>query len=383
METQLELFFDFDLRDITVKNTKVFDDYASLLHYSLKNPDKKIYLTRTQTLDFCEDENKIVVNLDRYQEFCKTIGQNGKNRTQAFLAQKIKNYSEAEKKQIVASTTEEEILERVKNFTPSGKQTFLDKLSSIEGLSLPQISAENISNEEFLKAFGNFMKDPAKHQLILSNYSQIQVGVLEEHKEFLENNLDKTETFLQHWIDGKIDKDGNEINLPEEEVKKIRQSRCLIFGLEFIGHKSQGIVNSKRFDILTRVSEDKNDYVLIELKGPTSDVFERKVTTNINGGSSEEYSLSSDISRAIPQIAEYRNNLEEGSEIDWQRIGLPKGRISKCIIIIGVKNERDFLWQSHYHSLRRNLISSIDIMTYTDLISKLDITIKNLKENLK
>src|SRR5688572_9675265 len=60
METQLQLFFDFDLKDITIKNTKVFDDYTSLLHYSLKNPDKQIYLTRTQVVDFCEEENKIV-----------------------------------------------------------------------------------------------------------------------------------------------------------------------------------------------------------------------------------------------------------------------------------------------------------------------------------
>src|SRR3989338_11439082 len=377
----LELSFDFDIKEVTGRNSKTFDDYNSLLYFLLNNPKKQIFLTQTQNSDFCEENDKLVINLQSYQEFCKKIGQNGKNRTQAFLAQRLKNYSEDEKKSIISSSTEEEIIERIKNFTDEEKGIFLEKLKGVEGLKLPEGNIKNISNKEFLKAFSSFLTDPAKQKIVVANYPQIQINLLEEYKQFLEQNLDKEETFIQDWIDGKIDNNGQTNNSDEEEIKKIKKSRCLIFGLEFISHKREGQVSSKQFDILTRISQGKNDYVLIELKSPSSDVFKVKTKNNDNGGTSEEYHLSDDIARAIPQISEYRHLLDNASDIEWQRIGLVRGKISKCLIVIGTKRD-DAVWSEHFLSLRKNLSSTIEILTYTDLIQKLETTIRNLKENL-
>ena len=377
----LELSFDFDIKEVTGRNSKTFDDYNSLLYFLLNNPKKQIFLTQTQNSDFCEENDKLVINLQSYQEFCKKIGQNGKNRTQAFLAQRLKNYSEDEKKSIISSSTEEEIIERIKNFTDEEKGIFLEKLKGVEGLKLPEGNIKNISNEEFLKAFSSFLTDPAKQKIVVANYPQIQINLLEEYKQFLEQNLDKEETFIQDWIDGKIDNNGQTNNSDEEEIKKIKKSRCLIFGLEFISHKREGQVSSKQFDILTRISQGKNDYVLIELKSPSSDVFKVKTKNNDNGGTSEEYHLSDDIARAIPQISEYRHLLDNASDIEWQRIGLVRGKISKCLIVIGTKID-DAVWSEHFLSLRKNLSSTIEILTYTDLIQKLETTIRNLRENL-
>ncbi|KKQ20430.1 MAG: hypothetical protein US35_C0039G0002 [Parcubacteria group bacterium GW2011_GWA2_37_10] len=377
----LELSFDFDIKEVTGRNSKTFDDYNSLLYFLLNNPKKQIFLTQTQNSDFCEENDKLVINLQSYQEFCKKIGQNGKNRTQAFLAQRLKNYSEDEKKSIISSSTEEEIIERIKNFTDEEKGIFLEKLKGVEGLKLPEGNIKNISNEEFLKAFSSFLTDPAKQKIVVANYPQIQINLLEEYKQFLEQNLDKEETFIQDWIDGKIDNNGQTNNSDEEEIKKIKKSRCLIFGLEFISHKREGQVSSKQFDILTRISQGKNDYVLIELKSPSSDVFKVKTKNNDNGGTSEEYHLSDDIARAIPQISEYRHLLDNASDIEWQRIGLVRGKISKCLIVIGTKRD-DAVWSEHFLSLRKNLSSTIEILTYTDLIQKLETTIRNLRENL-
>jgi hypothetical protein len=41
-------------------------------------------------------------------------------------------------------------------------------------------------------------------------------------------------------------------------------------------------LSRKRFDILTRLSEDENEHVIIELKSPCEDVFKIKEVDNIN-----------------------------------------------------------------------------------------------------
>lgn len=380
-EQEFELNFDFDLKEITGHNRKSFDYGQSLIYFLQNNTKKKIYLTKNLVADFQSDDDKLIINLPIYQDFCKTISRNGKNKTQAFLSQNVRSYSEVEKQEIIANSTEEEILNRIKAFAPEQKRNFLEKFNATEGLQV-SVSENNISDTDFLNSFLKLLNDPGKKALVISNYSDIQIKILEDHKSFLEKNLHKEETFIQNWIDGKIDNDGNAVSLSEDEIKKIKKSRCLIFGLEFIDHKREGETSSKRFDILTRISQGKNDYVLIELKSPSGDVFKVKTTTNQNGGESSEYSLSDDVARAIPQISDYRDLLENNaSDIEWQRIGLPKGKISKSLIVIGTKKD-DAVWNRHFSNLKRNLSSSIEILTYSDLILKLETTLDNLKNNL-
>ncbi|GJQ61159.1 MAG: hypothetical protein SCALA702_02120 [Melioribacteraceae bacterium] len=215
--------------------------------------------------------------------------------------------------------------------------------------------------------------------LLLKNMSTIQkeefgqgirIETLKEYKEFLERNLDKNETFIQNWLDA--------------EGGKYRKQRCLIFGIEFIDHKREGELSRKRFDILTRSSIIKNEYVIIELKSPCDDIFKIVETTSVHGGSSVEYHLSPEISRAIPQILRYKSIFENTSDDDddLRRIGIKKGSVKKCIILLGKRNHADPIWEDHFQSLKNNFSNILEIWTYSDLIDKLEITIKNLEENL-
>ena len=204
----------------------------------------------------------------------------------------------------------------------------------------------------------------------IEQFSQgVRVQTLKRYKEFLIENLDKNEKFIQDWLD--------------KEDGKYRKQRCLIFGLEFIDHKREGELSRKRFDILTKTSNTNNEYVIFELKSPCDDVFKIEERETANLGKSTEYHLSPEISRAIPQILHYKNLLENKSpdDDDLQRIGIEPGKVTKCIILIG-KRYKDPIWVSHFNSIRNNFSNVLEIWTYSDLIDKLDITIRNLEENL-
>lgn len=205
----------------------------------------------------------------------------------------------------------------------------------------------------------------------IENFGQgIRIQALKEYKTFLENNLGENETFIQNWLD--------------EDSGKLRKQRCLIFGLEFIDHKREGQLSSKRFDILTRSSVHQNEYVIIELKSPKDEIFKIKEVDNQNSGTSVEYHLSPELSRAIPQILRYKSKFESTpiDDDDFRRIGVEKGTIKKCIILLGVRHFNDPIWEDHFTSLKRNLSNTLEIWTYSDLIEKLDVTITNLEENL-
>src|SRR3989344_287060 len=146
-DKQFELFFDFDLKEITGHNRKTFDYGLSLRYFLENNPEKQIFLTLTQVPDFHEESNKLIINLKSYQEFCKKISQNGKNKTQAYLAQKLKHYSENEKKEIIASSTGEEIIERTKDFTKDQK-TELIKANVTETNVLEVIRTLSIESQK-------------------------------------------------------------------------------------------------------------------------------------------------------------------------------------------------------------------------------------------
>ncbi|MBK9254613.1 MAG: DUF4263 domain-containing protein [Saprospiraceae bacterium] len=197
----------------------------------------------------------------------------------------------------------------------------------------------------------------------------IKLNTLREYKQFLSANLDKNEKFIQDWLD--------------EENGKFRRQRCLIFGLEFIDHKREGELSRKRFDILTRSSLTKNEYVIIELKSPKDNVFKIE-TRQTSQGESVEFHISPEVARAIPQILRYKSKLQSipTDDDDLRRIGIEKGDISKCIILIG-QRQNDPIWNDHFKSLKSSLSNNLEIWTYSDLIDKLEITIKNLEENLE
>ena len=193
--------------------------------------------------------------------------------------------------------------------------------------------------------------------------------ILCEARDKLKTFIDTSasETDVQNWID--------------EDNHKHRKERCVIFGLEYIDFKREGNNSSKRFDVLTRVGEKDVERVLIELKCPSDDIFEIK-TKETSNGSSQEYHLHPKVSRAIPQILEYRSTLENKDPGDPELTALginEKIKIKKCIIIVG-KNSTDARWQQNRSNISNSFTHTLEIWTYDDLLNKLNSTITNIEE---
>lgn len=197
------------------------------------------------------------------------------------------------------------------------------------------------------------------------------INILKEYRwklnEFIVGG--SSETDVQHWID--------------EGGHKFRTQRCLIFGLEYIDFKREGSSSSKRFDVLTRVGTMSLERVLIELKSPRDDIFELNPHETINDPTFE-YRLHKELSRAIPQILEYKSSLEgkPAGDPELEKLGfIGKAKICKCIVVIGKSSENQ-RWLKNRENIAKSLNSSLEIWTYTDLLSKLDSTIENLESNI-
>jgi len=92
---------------------------------------------------------------------------------------------------------------------------------------------------------------------------------------FIKNKSNEKD--VQNWID--------------EDEHLHRQDRCMIFGLEFIDHKREGGASGDRYDLFTRIGTESEERILIELKGPSDEIFEVKERDTINSPK-KEYSLS-------------------------------------------------------------------------------------------
>jgi len=194
------------------------------------------------------------------------------------------------------------------------------------------------------------------------------ITLLKNYRAKLQEFIDSaaSETDVQNWLD--------------EDGHKYRQQRCLIFGLEYIDFNREGSVNSKNFDVLTRVGSKYIDHVLIELKSPSDNIFEIETSQTINSGT-DTYRIHKHLSRAIPQILEYKSALESKDlgDAELEKLGIyEKPHIGKCIIVIG-KHSDNPRWLKNRENLLRSLNSSLEIWTYSELLNKLDATIQNLE----
>jgi hypothetical protein len=196
------------------------------------------------------------------------------------------------------------------------------------------------------------------------------VSLLKKYKQTVQKfiNDNSKETEVQTWID--------------EDGDKFRQDRCMIFGLEYVNHVREGGVSGDRYDLLTRIGQDNEERVLVELKGPGNDVFKQNKRDTRNGEKTD-YELSSSLSRAIPQILEYRKDLEDKDPGDreLEKTGEKENvKITKCIIVIGADVD-DPRWRKNFVQLRRSLSSDLEIWTYDDLVHKMGATVENLERD--
>lgn len=230
---------------------------------------------------------------------------------------------------------------------------------------------EYLNNEDGLKDFEKLRKLASRinyDSAAILNTALI-IDLLKKNKEKLLSFINKSanEKEVQAWID--------------EDDHKYRNQRCLIFGLEFVRHQREGGASGNRYDLLTRIGSQNKERILLELKSPSDEIFDTTRAATINKPK-EEFALSRSLSRAIPQILEYKNILEAKNPGDpeLQKIGENnKLVISKCAIVIGKQIENNARWENNLKYLRQSLNSNLEIWTYTDLINKLDATIENLE----
>jgi hypothetical protein len=223
----------------------------------------------------------------------------------------------------------------------------------------------------------NFLNNKDQYEEVLNNLGENQTSSIhavttvnllkkyrEKIKEFIDGNA--TEMEVQNWLD--------------EDDDNHRQDRCMIFGLEYIKHKREGGSSGKSYDVLTRIGNKKSERVLIELKGPEHDVFKTNTRDGKNDPS-KKYHLSPKLAEAIPQVLEYKRDLNTKPEGDSElsRIGEDGPiDIAKSIIVIG-ESKSSTRWRKNFLDLKKSLSSNLEIWTYTDLVDKLDSTIDNLE----
>lgn len=355
-----------------------------MIKYAAKN-SKSFYLSNDDSLKekrFEIQGDKIYIHSYTFQnQFYESACSN----VEAFLINH-ENIGKELREDVINNATAEEITKRFFELfqDKDSANFFLTKLSEDENFSsklkeLIKPSGKQVQNyiaEEGIKEVLNPLTLGIKEEAL----NWINISILESHLDFINDNLNQGETFFREWITGVLDCENNKetnVNIKTRAIR--RNSRCLIFGLDYMKYVGELPKDDGRLDLIaSRVGGI--EHVIIEMKSPTADVFDVDVSDNINGGGNEKYSLSKELARAIPQVLGYRKDCEVNSPCHIKQEN--KGEnFYKCIIVIGQRGaEAD--WEENFILLKKSLSSSLEIWTYTDLIEKLETTIQNLKNNL-
>ena len=380
---QIRLYFDFDLSTFTNHKKSSFTGYESLLTFALSNTGKQLYLTLDWCEDFQEDWNNLVLNLREYIRYSESIWKNWENRAQAFFSRKVRHFNDDERRGIIASSEDEEILYWIWNLSQEKKIEFISKMQQIDWMGFE--NRTTLTDSEFGTHLLDALNNPQKLERISENYSTIQIGLLETYLRFIKETIEKVrlddtntdawETYIQKWIDAKLDHEWNEMTISDDKKIKESNSRALIFWLEYTKHKREVLDSWQRMDVLAKLDNSSwaKEYVLIELKSPKADIFEDEES---------ELKISKKLARAIPQVLDYKSDFE--TKQDWDRDldrrNLVAWKIIKCIIVIWLAKENQ-RWQKIFSQLKWNFSGMIEIWTYSDLVRKLETTIENLKSN--
>jgi hypothetical protein len=348
------------------RKIRQFPFHQTLLEFLDNNPEAKIYFTHEESVEnFNKYDNDFVININAYLKFCRSLSSSTKGRARAFLGQHLKIAdilaSEDEKAEFIRkNATESQLLAAIRQLDDPTQKRIMQALrtsTSTDGIPT------DVGKDDFIQSFTKFIVDEEVQAKFFNSMPNFQIETLQKHMSFIEVNLDKNEAFFQNWID--------------EEEGKYRKQRCLIFGVEYIDPKREGVLTGKKFDILAE--QNRESHIIIELKSPSAEIFKINPSITNNGGVITEYNLSPALSRAIPQILGYKKWYEHARAEELQAMGInSKKTISKCIIVIGTRKE-DPVWKENFNYLKESL--NIELWTYTDLIDKLQNTIINLRES--
>jgi hypothetical protein len=386
------------LHELTHHNKKSFDGYKSLLQYLENHRDRNIYITKTQTTNSFEDGNKIVINLTCYQEFWRKIGQSGQDRTQAFLAQKVKHYSDEERQDVIAASTSEQIVHGTRDFSEQQKDELVKAnatekniietirqwpetaqsniLRELQGTPAPDSEVALVSkNEEQIVAELRGRDVPSIINIIkgLSGTPNLQFSkddlnmVLKRREHLTEFELALTaHADDENWWQDFFEKNkwifGYGLNY---QILKQEQSQPNYGGTRLEGQGGQ------RGDYLTSTVGDINFTVLVEIKKPSTLLLQG--TSEIRNGA---WSLSKELTDALSQIEANIHTWErEGSRQVDNQDRLEERNVHtvqpKGIIVIGLLGaiSTDRSKRETFQRFRKS-IHGIDIITFDELFSR-------------
>jgi hypothetical protein len=349
--------------------TRRFPYYKNILEFLAVNPGATIYFTLNEAVpSFRKEGEGLLVNMHSYQKFCGAIGAKTGGRFKAFIGQDIdlKDVAASPEQRasyIRANATQADIVDVIEKLSPEAQREILSSFSAIKSNGVVNTAVE-ISSDEFIVALTRFLKDKDLQRAFYDQLPKVQINILKSHVEFLRDNLDKNETFIQNWLD--------------EDGGKYRKQRCLIFGLEYADPVREGQVAAKRFDILAE--QDLEHHVIFELKSPKDDIFQVISSEVVAGGTSSEYHLSRQLSRAIPEVLGYKKMYEGAQTEELEKLGIKHRKpVSKCVIVLGTRVDNQ-LWRENFDRVCYSF-NGIELLTYNHLIDRLENTIRNLEEH--
>lgn len=365
------LKFDFNIRSVgSSRNT--FDCYSTLLYFLKGNPQKEIFITQTQIEDFYENEDQLVINLEKYQEFCNKIGKDGENRAQAFFSRRIQHFSEAEKKALISQSEETEIIDWINSLTEIEKESFSEKIKLIEGIRIEKNITTKTNIEELIKSFNQLDINEINKLLSEQKFDKqdfVNISFrkrgLEDFKKKLERNLSNEKTwqtfFQEHkWIFG-YGLDYRFMTIFDREVS--------------VGDGGTQNKDKPNVDFLNELSDFT---VLVELKTPKTQFF----TKNSNRSGCWEFSTEfiNAFSQTLEQKAEWqiKGNQSNNLSNDGSRKLEKRTRDPKTLLVIGNKQKQiieieNFLEKTKKEDtfeLFRRDSRNIEIITFDELYER-------------
>ncbi len=119
------ILYDFDIKKFTWKQRNTFTNIWSVIAYLDKNSDKQLYFTQSEIDDYFEEWNNIVINFNKYMQFCENIWKSDERKMEAFLSRWLRYLTDEEKQKIKETSTKDDILKMINNYSEEEKNTFI------------------------------------------------------------------------------------------------------------------------------------------------------------------------------------------------------------------------------------------------------------------
>lgn len=202
------ILYDFDIKTVTWNQANTFPNIRSIIAYLDKYSNIQLYLTQTVVDDYFEDWDKIVLNFNKYMQFCENIWKSDERKVEAFFSRGLRHISDEEKEEFRNEYLESDILKSIKDFSSNEREKLFSDIKQIDWIDLSVF--ENINNSSLSsKDISTFLKSVEKWEI---DSALIWL---------LLNKVSSDEKIIE-LIKSLSDEEKNQLTLNHEELKKRR-----------------------------------------------------------------------------------------------------------------------------------------------------------------